>query len=49
LNKIDADESAEHIKAFRKKFAKEKSKMFEISAVLGEGVPALEEAILDLA
>lgn len=49
LNKIDAEGTAENIKDFRKKFSKERSKMFEISAVRGDGVDALEAAILKLA
>lgn len=49
LNKIDAEESAENIKKFRKDFSKERTKMFEISAVRGDGVEALEKAILKLA
>lgn len=46
LNKIDAEDSAENTKLFRKEFSKEKTKIFEISAVEGDGVEALERAIL---
>lgn len=45
LNKIDTEESEEHIKAFKKKKLVEKSKLFEISAMEGQGLAELEEAI----
>lgn len=43
LNKIDAEESAEHLKAFKKKFPKVKT--FAISALTGEGVEDLVKKI----
>lgn len=46
LNKIDAEEAAEHCKQFYKNFRKEKSKVLEISAMRGDGVEILEKAIL---
>jgi len=45
LNKIDEEPSAAHIKDFGKKFPKVKSKLFQISAWTGEGLPELIEAI----
>ena len=46
LNKIDAEESQANIKQFRKDFRIKSSLVFEISAMNGDGVPELEEAIL---
>lgn len=48
LNKIDAEEASAHIKHFYKKFPKEKKKIYEISAVEGDGLPALLEAIINI-
>lgn len=48
LNKIDTEEAAEHIKKFRKKKYVDKNKIFEISAMQGEGLPQLKEAIFGL-
>lgn len=45
LNKIDTEESAQHIKDFRKKKFVDKSKIFEISAMQGDGLPELLQAI----
>lgn len=47
LNKIDTDESVENIKEFKKQFDLDPSIVFEISAVLGEGVKDLEKALCD--
>ncbi|HEV8052340.1 MAG TPA: GTPase ObgE [Parachlamydiaceae bacterium] len=47
LNKIDADEAAEYIKEFYKEFPLEPSKVFEMSAIIGEGVKPLEQALFD--
>lgn len=46
LNKIDAEEAAENILLFRKEFAADAARIFEISALTGEGIPALEAAII---
>lgn len=46
LNKIDTEESAEHLKLFRKEFKKEKAHTHEISALEGSGVKELREAII---
>ncbi len=48
LNKIDTEEAAQHIKDFRKKKLVDKSKVFEISAMQGEGLPELLKAIRTL-
>lgn len=45
LNKIDAEESTQHIKEFRKKKYVDKNKIFEISAIEGTGLPELLKAI----
>ena len=45
LNKIDAEESQENLKVFRKKFSSEKKRIYEISAQNGEGLPELLVAI----
>jgi GTPase len=47
LNKIDTEEAAQHIKDFRKKKLADKSKIFEISAACGDGLPELRQAIRD--
>lgn len=47
LNKIDEDASADNIRDFFEAYPDEKAKAYEISAVLGEGIPALKQAILD--
>lgn len=46
LNKIDAPESDEHIKAFRKEIKVPKESLFEISAELREGLLPLKEAMI---
>jgi GTPase len=46
LNKIDAEESVEHIQQFRKEFPLDPSRVFEISALSGDGVASLKDAIL---
>lgn len=46
LNKIDTEESADLMAQFKKDFPEEKKRLFEISALQGEGVEALEKAIL---
>lgn len=48
LNKIDTEESVQHIKDFRKKKFVKKDKIFEISAMEGQGLPELLEAIRTL-
>lgn len=48
LNKIDTEESVQHIKDFRKKKYVDKNKLFEISAMNGEGLPELKKAIRSL-
>lgn len=48
LNKIDAEESAENIRVFKEAFPNEVSKLFMISALSGEGMPALYETICQL-
>lgn len=45
LNKIDTEEAIEHVKAFKKKKLVEKNKLFEVSAMQGDGLPELQEAI----
>lgn len=45
LNKVDTEESLDHIKAFHKKKLVPKSKLFEISAMRGDGLADLKEAI----
>lgn len=47
LNKIDADEAQENIEQFRKEFPMDPSRVFEISAILGEGVKVLEKALFE--
>jgi len=45
LNKNDSEESADNIKQFKKKFPKDKTRTFEISALQGQGVEVLDKAI----
>lgn len=45
LNKIDADEAEENIKQFHEQFPLESPRVFEISAIINEGVAALEQAL----
>lgn len=47
LNKIDAEESLENIKQFYKEFPLDPSLVFEVSAIIGEGVKELEKALFD--
>lgn len=47
LNKMDAEESEENIKQFRKEFEKDSLRIFEISAILGEGVEELKKALIE--
>lgn len=49
LNKIDTEESHEHITNFKKKFKRSLKTIYEISALNGDGIPALREAIFDSA
>lgn len=46
LNKIDTDESQDNIKAFIKKNPKAKAQLIQISALSGEGLPELIQAII---
>lgn len=46
LNKIDAEESAENIRQFHQEFSIDPARLFEISALSGEGIPELKQAIL---
>lgn len=46
LNKTDADESEENIKQFYREFPLDPSQVFEISAIIGEGVPDLVKALV---
>jgi GTPase len=48
LNKIDAEESAENIVEFKKAFQEESKRTYQISALQGEGVDALQEAIIKI-
>lgn len=45
LNKIDTEESMEHIAHFHKTFPQEADRLFEISAMTGEGLPPLVSTI----
>lgn len=45
LNKIDTEESMQNISDFNHAFPKEISKVFAVSALTGEGMPALYETI----
>lgn len=47
LNKIDAEESVENCKQFKKDFSIDPSLLFEISALSGSGLEALEAAIIE--
>lgn len=47
LNKIDAEESAENIKQFHQEFPMDPSRVFEISAIMGDGLKDLEKALFD--
>ena len=47
LNKIDADEAPENIKEFYNEFPLDPSQVFEMSALIGEGVKPLEQALFD--
>lgn len=47
LNKIDSEDAADNIKAFKKKFKIPKGNLLEISATEGTGVPALREALIN--
>lgn len=49
LNKIDTEESAENIKQFKKAFKLPPKTLYAISAMCGEGMPKLGEAIVKLA
>lgn len=46
LNKIDDDASEKNIKAFRKKYPFAANSLFEISALQGEGLPALVKSVV---
>lgn len=46
LNKIDAEESAEHIKKFRSEYPLKANQLFEISALTKEGVEALRKKLM---
>jgi GTPase len=45
LNKIDAEEAPEHIAHFRKKFPHEAERLYEISALTGQGLAPLVSTI----
>jgi GTP-binding protein len=45
LNKIDTEEAQEHIVHFRKQFPHEAERLYEISALSGEGLPPLVSTI----
>lgn len=45
LNKIDSDEARENVEHFREAYALPKDVLYEISALRGDGVPELREAI----
>lgn len=47
LNKIDTEEAAVNIEHFRKENQLDPALLFEISAVRGDGVPELEQAIIN--
>lgn len=49
LNKIDAEEAVENCRLFREAYKVDPSKVFLISALQGDGMPALLEAICKLA
>lgn len=46
LNKIDDDASEENIKQFYREFPLDPSQVFEISAIIGQGVPDLVKALV---
>lgn len=48
LNKIDTEESVEHIVNFKKEFKLDPSRVFLISAERGDGIPQLRKAIQKL-
>lgn len=48
LNKVDTEEAAENIKVFKEAFPDEVSRLFMVSALTGEGMPALYETICQL-
>lgn len=45
LNKIDSEEALEHIAQFRASYTLDPSRLFEISAIRGDGIPALRNVI----
>lgn len=45
LNKVDTEESIEHVQYFKKEFKQEMNSLFLISALQGEGLAALQQAI----
>lgn len=47
LNKMDEEASIENAKIFYETYPDEKGKVFEISAMIDEGIPALKQAIFD--
>lgn len=49
LNKIDAEESAEHCRQFCEIYPLDPAKLFVISALNGDGIPVLLEAICQMA
>lgn len=49
LNKIDADEAEANCKQFKKDFKIDRALLFEISALTGAGLEALEKAIVQMA
>lgn len=48
LNKIDTEESKEHLKKFYKKYKLDKSRVFEISAERGDGLEEFEDKIREV-
>jgi GTP-binding protein len=48
LNKTDAEDSAKNCKEFRKKFKVPSAKIFEVSALCGDGMDKLRDAICAL-
>lgn len=46
LNKIDTEEALDNVKQFYKEFSEDASRIFEISALTGQGVEKLETAIV---
>lgn len=48
LNKIDTEESKENVKQFKKHYAKERKRLYEISALNGKGLTELRQAIEEL-